>query len=345
VRIVYFLESTELWGGVKNVFDQAKALEGQGHEVAIKSKQGDHNWYPYPLKIDYFQDLNDARLPGEGEPDVVVATFWTTVLPAISLGCTKTFHLCQGYEGDFAEFANSRHDIESAYRTPIVKITNGEWLNRILENHFGTEMFKMYVVPPIVDINVYKPCSWLNSKWKSRKSHPPKVFIVGLFTIPGKAIADALRATELLRQMDVDIQVVRASPIDSSEEEKSRFQIDEYHTALNPKEMARLYQESDIFLSSSLSQEGFGLPFAEALACGIPSVVTDILPYTSHDPVQDYALFVPEHDPEAMAHAAMKIIRDQNIQKRLRKRGPNIIWQKYRSELIAKKLEKVFMEG
>jgi len=345
VKILYTLESTGLWGGVKNVFDQARALETEGHEVIIKAKQGDHDWYPYSLRIDYVQDLDDALRPGEGVPEVVVATFWTTVRPALKLGCRKTFHLCQGYEGDFVEYADLRPNIEDAYRSPIAKITNGIWLNRILEERFGKERFKMHVVSPIVDTEIFKPRSWTSSEFNSQKSKRQRVLVVGLFDISGKAIADALRATEYMRQMNADIATVRVSPVDTSEKEKSLFQIDEFHTSLKPKEMARLYQTSDIFLSSSHSQEGFGLPFAEALACGVPSVVTDILPYKSHDAVPDYALFVPEREPEAMANAALEIIRDENIRKRLRERGPEIIGQKYRSDLIAKKLEKVFQEG
>lgn len=345
VKILYLLESTGLWGGVKNVFDQARALEMEGHDVGIRTKQGDHSWYPYSLQVDYVGDLDKALNPGEKRPDAVVATFWTTVLPALRLGCPKTFHLCQGYEGDFLEYADMRRDIEDAYRSSIAKITNGVWLNRILEERFGKGRFKMHVIPPIVDTAIFKPGSSASQDAESRGSRRQRVLIVGLFGISGKAIADALRATEIMRSKNSDIQTVRVSPVDTSDKEKSLFRIDEYHAGLTPGEMVQLYRTADIFLSSSHSQEGFGLPFAEALACGVPSVVTDILPYKSHDAVKDYALFVPQRDPEAMADAALEIIRDENLRKKLRQRGPEVIRRKYRSDLIAKKLEKVFLEG
>ena len=344
MNILYLLESTGLWGGVKNVFDQARALSAKGHDVTIKAKQGDHRWYPYPLRIDYVRELDRALRPGEKKPDAVVATFWTTVFPALKIGSAKTFHLCQGYEGDFVEYADIRPDIEEAYRFPITKITNGVWLNRVLERHYGRGRFRMRIAPPIVDTAIFNPGTRTGPGPGGRKPGRQKVLIVGLFSISGKGIADALRAAESLRRKHAGIRVVRASPVDTSPEEKSLFPIDEYHTALVPGEMAELYRTSDIFFSSSHSQEGFGLPFAEALACGVPSVVTDILPYKSHARVPDYALFVPQHDPEAMADAALEIIRDGDLRKRLRARGPEIITRKYRGDLIAGKLEKIFLE-
>ncbi|HIE72193.1 MAG TPA: glycosyltransferase, partial [Planctomycetes bacterium] len=63
----------------------------------------------------------------------------------------------------------------------------------------------------------------------------------------------------------------------------------------------------DVFLgTSSGEEEGFFLPAIEAMACGVPSVLTDIPCFRNHQDLvghDRYALFVDPQDPTAMAEA------------------------------------------
>jgi glycosyltransferase involved in cell wall biosynthesis len=66
--------------------------------------------------------------------------------------------------------------------------------------------------------------------------------------------------------------------------------------------------------------EGFGLPPLEALACGVPSVVSDgsCLP----EVVGDAALVVPVGDAGALAAALVRLVTDDDVRATLRTRGP-----------------------
>ena len=55
IKICYLLESADLGGGVRVVFDQARTLSAIGHEVVIRACFGDHSWYPYPVNIRYVE--------------------------------------------------------------------------------------------------------------------------------------------------------------------------------------------------------------------------------------------------------------------------------------------------
>ena len=67
--------------------------------------------------------------------------------------------------------------------------------------------------------------------------------------------------------------------------------------------MAALYRDTDVFISSSLEGEGFGLPAVEALASGVPAILTDISSYGNMDNTHDFACFVPPREPEEIATA------------------------------------------
>jgi len=343
MNIWYLLESTELCGGVRVVFDQARVLEKRGHTVTIKALRGNHQWYPYGVEIDYVTDFTDHST--KQKPDVVIATFWTTVRPAMQLKSGLTFHFCQGYEGDITEYASIRSDIESVYRIPIPKITVGPWLSERLTEHFGQEAFRTFVVGQVVDLDFFKPPRPWEKRLEIMRTKKTSILLVGLFASSVKAVPDGLACVALLRAKGLDISLIRVSTGEPTEKELAYTAIDEYHTTIFPKEMLRIYHRSDLFLAPSLANEGFGLPFAEALACGVPSVATAIPSYLSFDSHHDYACFVPQHDPVAMAESAMKIIQDKRLQRVLRQRGPEVIRRNFKAEQVAEKLESVFIEA
>jgi glycosyltransferase involved in cell wall biosynthesis len=76
---------------------------------------------------------------------------------------------------------------------------------------------------------------------------------------------------------------------------------------------ARLFVYPSVF-------EGFGLPVAEALACGTPTITSNVssLPEAG-GPV---ALQVDPTDPEAMAHAMLGALADPHLRQRTLREGP-----------------------
>lgn len=339
MKICYFLESTELSGGVRVVFDQARALQSRGHHVIVRAISGDHSWYPHKIAIDYVSDLS-SDFEDKQSPDIVIATFWTTVKAAIKLKNTSTFHLCQGYEGSFMEYAALHPEIEAVYRLPIAKITIGKWLSAILESNFGKDSFTIHDVGQIVDIEIFRPLPV-----QQPVSKQVRILIVGHFGMSVKGIPYALHAVKLLREKGIEVYLTRVSPVNLIAEESALTAIDEYHTHISTSEMVKVYQKNDLLLSPSLAQEGFGLPFAEALSCGIPTVATAIPSYLDFDPVHDYTCFVPEKDPVAMANAALNIVEDKPLQEHIRDRGIEVINKKFRSTFVAERLETIFRKA
>lgn len=96
-----------------------------------------------------------------------------------------------------------------------------------------------------------------------------------------------------------------------------------------------LLSGADVFALVSLF-EGFGLPLAEAMALGIPSLTSTVssLPEVAGDA----ALMVDPHDVEAIASSLHHIITDEPLRTRLRLEGPaqssKFTWERCAAETL-----------
>jgi glycosyltransferase involved in cell wall biosynthesis len=85
-------------------------------------------------------------------------------------------------------------------------------------------------------------------------------------------------------------------------------------------ELVRLYNACEVFVSPSL-YEGFGLPAAEAMACGAPVVATTAgaFPEVIEDGVS--GLLVPPRDAGALAGAIERLRKDSYLRYKLGREG------------------------
>ncbi|MCS7246124.1 MAG: glycosyltransferase family 4 protein [Thermomicrobium sp.] len=80
--------------------------------------------------------------------------------------------------------------------------------------------------------------------------------------------------------------------------------------------LATLYGGAAAFVTASC-YEGFNLPLLEAMACGTPTVATDL---PAHREVAgEAALFVPIDDPDALAETLAVVLTDSSVRDRLRR--------------------------
>ena len=93
---------------------------------------------------------------------------------------------------------------------------------------------------------------------------------------------------------------------------------------LKEEERAELYRNADIFVSSSLEGEGFGLPAIEALACGVPSILTEISSYINFDGERDFAYFFPTHRPDRIAEGVLTFIEDRGLREKCQEKGIDV---------------------
>jgi len=84
------------------------------------------------------------------------------------------------------------------------------------------------------------------------------------------------------------------------------------------EELPRYYALADLFVFPTLL-EGFGLPLAEALACGTPVVTTGA--GSGPEVVGPGGRIVPARDPAALAKAINALLADPDLRLRLGRAG------------------------
>ena len=328
LEVAYLLESTALSGGVKVALLQAEALARRGHRVTVVSPEPRPEWFPLSrARFERSAFRDSAELPRAG---VRVATFWTTVAPALEGARGPVFHLCQGYEGDFSFYAGQRGAIEEAYRQPARKLVISETLRgRLAEKGFG----------PATNVGQAFDRSGFSPAAERPPEDPPVVLVVGAWEADVKGIAIALAGLALWRRRGGRFRLRRISPFPAREDERASGLVDEYHHALAPERMPFAYRASDVFVGPSRREEGFGLPALEALACGVPCLLSETPAH--RETAGDAAAYFADGDPNALADA-IPLLLSGEARDRARRAGPAAA-DGFDTARVAERLERAFL--
>jgi glycosyltransferase involved in cell wall biosynthesis len=147
LAITYLLEDTALFGGTKVALHQANLMARRGHRVTVVSPGPLPDWYPVEAHFHQvaapLANLSPAQLP---PADVVVATFWTTIAPALALAGAgaraaaagpAAVHFCQGFEASYTHNQAEHPAILAAYAHPLPAMAVAPHLAALLRRRFG----------------------------------------------------------------------------------------------------------------------------------------------------------------------------------------------------------------
>lgn len=310
LSVVYLLDDTALFGGVKVVFNQANLLSRRGHRVTILSRGPSPEWMRIEAEFRQVENFTRRNTP---PADVTVATYWTTIAPALECAGGETAHYCQGFEATYTHNIDEHPAIVEAYRHPIPALVVSPHLGRLLKENFDRP--SRVVTQPLETF--WK--AGLRSRLKRRATPTPRILVVGPWEGDWKGIPTALDAVDQMRQSGCDVSLIRLSQYPLANAERSRLEPDEYHCHLEPERAASLVGGCDLLLAPSWEQEGFGLPVLEAFASGIPVVASDISCFRGF--AAEAATLVPPRDPAAFAAAAVEILQSPRSWRRHRKEG------------------------
>lgn len=307
MKIVYFLEDTALFGGVKIALQQAEMLAQLGNEVVVVSKAQKPSWFPLHVEFRRVPAFDPVFVP---TGDVAVATFWTTIPQVMRLPWGQKVHYCQGLEFSYTHNLHEHESIRKAYSSMLPAMVLAPHLGEVVAREFHRPV---RLVPPPLS-SCFRP-----RLWRRRPFAPPRILVVHPFENDWKGVRCGLEAVKILRQRGVSCALVRLSQWPLSEAERKVLVPDHFYSALTERQVARLMRACDLLLAPSWEQEGFGLPVLEAMGSGVPVVASDIAAFRFV--AAGAAILVPPHDPEAFADAAEKVLRDLRQWQRLSEAG------------------------
>jgi glycosyltransferase involved in cell wall biosynthesis len=171
---------------------------------------------------------------------------------------------------------------------------------------------KMIHIPNGIDTNRFRPLGGARWRMRAEWGYASSDKVIGLVgrLDPMKDHATFLRAAAILTQKQADARFicVGEGPGDYRRKLVALSRDlgigDKVQWAAARPDMTAVYNALDVFCSSSRYGEGFPNVIGEAMACGIPCVVTDV--GDSAYIVADTGAVVHPNDPEALAEALKK---------------------------------------
>jgi len=307
VSLQFVVPTSDLHGGIRIPLEMAEWLADSGWVTRVVGPGHRPDWHR--TAVPWFTCDLDGSEPVP-RADVTIATFHTTVAPALASGSSFTFHLCQGYEGLFTEYADIRDRIDTAYRAPIPKLVVSRHLEALLAENYPD--IRCHYIGEAIDPRVFFPLGF------RKDATPLRVGLVGTFSARVKGIREGLEGLRIAREHGLEIEVYRASAEPLQDEETALGITDHFHHRLPTTRMPDFYADIDLLLFPSTEQEGFGLPVLEAMSCGVPVAHSDI-PSLQGLPGEATIRF-PAGDSEAIADAVRRLA-DPETRRRMRSRG------------------------
>lgn len=337
-------------GGYKVVYEYANCLAKKGHTVTIYyfinntlqkfllprfikhllSKMLVHfrpRWFKLDNRIKQV-GLKKEDVLSYGNHDSIIATAVETAIPVAQLpqSCGKKYYFIQ----DFENWNLGEEEVFETYRLPMKKIVVAKWLQKVV---YESVKDRSVLVSNSIDTDTFYAATKIEYR---NKYH----IVFHYRSAAHKGCRYAIEAIKMLHD-DYPELIVHAISNEKCPSEMPEYVV--YHHSIPANEVARINNESAIFLCSSI-EEGFGLPGLEAMACGCALVSSSYRGVYEYGVNNENALLVEKENAVALYEGVKELIENDTLRLSLARAG--IETGKKRSlKVAAEEFEKVLLKG
>jgi len=200
---------------------------------------------------------------------------------------------------------------------------------------YGAESSRIVVVPPGVDLTLFRPIPEEEAKRMLGPSASRRIILFVGRIEPLKGIETLLRAIALVApqvphwQEDLSVIIVGGAPgagVDKVHAELERLHrlraelglkdLVTFHGAEDQDTLVYYYSAAEMVVVPS-HYESFGMVALEAMACGTPVVASRVggLAFNVQD--GETGFLVPDGDPQALADRILLLLRDRELRRQL----------------------------
>ncbi len=192
-----------------------------------------------------------------------------------------------------------------------------------------------------VDTNVFRPMPDVPKK-------PNMILFVGNSEDRNKGAKFLIEAVKILKDRGVDFHLVFKDRLDAEMAPKLATELGvrdrmTFVGRLPVEELARLYNEAEVLVSPSV-YEGFGLPAAEANACGVPVVATTAGAFPEVIADGQTGILVSPGQAQPLADAIEALLRDPARRRALGAAGTRRIAEHFSWRVTAEKTVALYDE-
>lgn len=246
------------------------------------------------------------------DADYTFATSWPTSYDVNNLGDSKgvKYYFVQDYES----WDSNIELVDNSYLLNLKKITISKYLSDLL---FKKLNVKSETVLNGIDYNIFRQ----KDSRQENKEHLTITYID--YKLNKKNTEAAIKASISLKQIYPQIKILSFG----LKQFHKHPEFVKFYPDPPQEKIADIYNMTDIFLFTS-SEEGFGLPPAEAMACGAAVVTTPVGAIPEYCVDRHSAYFIDANNQDSIINAVSELILDKDKLKSISNNGYKMIREK-----------------